>query len=132
MSDCPYCYFPYMCQHVTDKLANLKSNSTHFFYFFYKCQRLYLYNDFKYYHKDEIDIITKYIKKISYLFHHITDENELSILNQMQTIRDVIQSELVSIQSKIIVRELLYNDNKDYVCVFGGGNWTKDELDNYF
>lgn len=125
---CSFCDFPTMCHIVTDKLANIKSNSTHFFYFFYKCQRLFHVKS----NTHELVIIKKYIKKISDLFHDITSENESSILHQMQNVRDLIQSELVSIQSEIIVRELLYNDNKDYVCVFGGGNWTKDELDNYF
>jgi hypothetical protein len=125
---CMNCDYPIMCDIVTDKLSKLKTNSTHFFYFYYMCQRLY---DAEY-NKQERVIITKYIKNISRLFHDITSENESSVLIQMQDLRDLIQSELVSIQSEIIVRELLYNDNKDYVCVFGGGNWTKDELDTYF
>jgi hypothetical protein len=116
-----------MCYIVTDKLANL-TNSTDFFYFYYTCQRLYNAK----YNKQERVIITKYIKNIARLFHDITSENESSILSHMQHVRDLIQSELLSIHSEITVRELLYNDNKEYVRVHGGGNWTKEELDNYF
>jgi hypothetical protein len=84
------------------------------------------------YTKHEFAIITKYIKHISRLFHDINSDNESSILIQMQHERDLIQSELLSIQSEIRVRELLYNDNKECVRVHGGGNWTKEEFDNYF
>ncbi len=124
---CQHCNYPTMCYIVTDKLANL-TNSTDFFYFYYTCQRLYNAK----YNKQERVIITKYIKNIARLFHDITSENESSILSHMQHVRDLIQSELLSIHSEITVRELLYNDNKEYVRVHGGGNWTKEELDNYF
>ena len=122
---CLRCNYPTMCDIVTDKLTNL---STDFYYFYYVCQRLY---DEKC-TKQERVIITKYIKNISRLFHDITSENESSVLSHMQHVRDLIQSELLSIHSEITVRELLYNDNKEYVRVHGGGNWTKEELDNYF
>jgi hypothetical protein len=127
-STCPYCDYPNMCHIVTDKLVNLKTDSTHFFYFYYSCQRLFNVES----NPNELVIITKYIKKIADLFHDITSENESSILHQMQNVRDLSQSELLSIYSQIKVRELLYNDNKDCVCAFGGGSWTKEELDNYF